>query len=71
MKVTQVKAKQLGKYFKVDYRLTPFREFWIGLNIEMEHQNVIKHNFHTLARIVLAHLEENPRYYYFLQKAGL
>jgi dolichyl-phosphate-mannose--protein O-mannosyl transferase len=71
MKVTQVKARALGKYFKIDYKKTPFREWWIGLNIEMEHSNIVNGNFHTLARIAMAHIEENPRYYYFLQKAGL
>ena len=71
MKITQVKARELSRYFRIDHKKTPFREFWIGLNIEMEHSDIIKNNKHTLARIVMAHLRENPRYYYFLLKAGL
>ena len=71
MKITQAKAKELSRYFNVDHKKIPFREFWIGLNVETEHSDVVKNNKHTLARITLAHLKENPRYYFFLKKAGL
>lgn len=71
MKITQKQAKTLAVYFKVDLKKTPFREYWIGLNEEMEHKDVVKDNKHAVARIVNAHIKENPRYYYWLKRAGL
>jgi hypothetical protein len=71
MEITKKKAQSLGKYFKIDYSKTPFMEFYNGLLIESEHADILKGNYHTLTRIVMAHLDEHPRYYYYLKKAGL
>lgn len=71
MKITLKKAKELGKIHKIDYKLTPFNEFLSGLKTEMEHLDIIKEDYDMLTKIVKAHLKENSRYYYFLQKAGL
>lgn len=68
MKITQKHARVLGKKNKINYKLTPFREWWIGLNIETEHSNITNGSISILAKIVMAHLEESPRYYYFLEK---
>ncbi len=64
-------AMALAKKFKVNLTKTPFSEFHYGLNTEYEHKDVIGDNKYILTRIVLAHLRENPRYYYYLKKAGL
>jgi hypothetical protein len=64
-------AKKLGKKFGVNYTKTPFREFVIGLKTELEHIDILAGNYEVLTKIVMAHLRENPRYYYFLEKAGL
>jgi hypothetical protein len=68
-------AKKLGKLFKINYRVVPFKEWKYGLNVELEHgSNIgkltnVTHNNHKLtAQIAMAHLIEDPRYYYFLKK---
>lgn len=71
MNVSMSKAKELGKKFKVDYTKTPFKEFYFGLKTELEHSDILNDNFDTLTKIVLAHLKEHPRYYFYLKKAGL
>ena len=68
MKITQKKSRELGKIFKIDYKKTPFREWWIGLNIETEHSNIFGNDMKILGKIVIAHLNEHPRYYKFLQE---
>jgi hypothetical protein len=42
-------------------------EFTMGLNVEMEHANVVQGNLKKLALLVLAHLKEAPDYYTKLQ----
>lgn len=71
MKVSIQKARELGKKFKVDYKKTPFTEFHFGLKTEVEHSDILNDNFDILTKIVLAHLKEHPRYYFYLKKAGL
>jgi hypothetical protein len=70
-KITKEQAKILAKFFKIDLKKTPFKEYLEGLNIEREHADVIHGDVYTLGLIVNAHLRENPRYYYYLKKAGL
>lgn len=71
MIISKKKAMTLAKKFKVDLAKTPFDEFHYGLCVEYEHKDVIGDNKYVLTRIVLAHLKETPRYYYYLKKAGL
>lgn len=71
MVLTKEVAMRLAKKFNVNLKKTPFAEFYYGLKTEMEHKDVIGDNKYVLTRIVKAHLEENPRYYYYLKKAGL
>ena len=65
MKITYIEAKKLSEYFKIDHEKTPFREFWAGLDMEMEYADIKNGNKYIIAQIVIAHLEENPRYYKF------
>ena len=80
-KINIDRAKELGKYFKINYNVVPFKEWHAGLNIELEHGsdiyrtskqnkivNITNNNEKITARIAIAHLLEDPRYYYYLQK---
>jgi hypothetical protein len=76
--ITQLQAKQLGKYYNIDFDVVPFKEWHTGLNIELEHgsklgrlTNVTKNTLKLTAKIALAHLIEDPRYYYYLKKANV
>jgi hypothetical protein len=71
MKITTAIAKKLGKKFNINYTKTPFKEFVLGLKTELEHIDILGGNYDLLTMIVMAHLRENPRYYFFLEKAGL
>lgn len=70
-KITKEQAKILANFFKINLKKTPFKEYLEGLNIELEHSDVIHGDMYTLGLIVNAHLREHPRYYYYLKKAGL
>ena len=49
------------------YTFNP-EEFHMGMNVEMEHQDVTKGNMVKTAKIAAAHLTEKPNYYTLLQK---
>jgi hypothetical protein len=71
-------AFKLAKKFNINLDVVPFTEWHIGLNIELEHGkkynkyskkynlNITNNNHKKTASIVIAHLLEDPRYYYFL-----
>jgi hypothetical protein len=73
-KITKEEAIKLGKLFKINFKVVPFKEFLFGLNVELEHgkvnklTNVSNNNSIITTKIALAHLEEDPRYYYHLNK---
>jgi hypothetical protein len=73
-KITKAKAIKLGQLFKINFKIVPFKEFLFGLNVELEHgkinkrTNVSNNNLLITTKIALAHLEEDPRYYYHLKK---
>lgn len=46
-------------------------EFYMGMKEEREHADITGGDLATAARIVLAHLKENPRYYTKMKAAGL
>ena len=70
-RITKEQAKILAKFFKINLKKTPFKEYIDGLNIELEHSDVIRGDIYTLGLIVNAHLREHPRYYFYLKKMGL
>jgi hypothetical protein len=43
-------------------------EFFLGMNAELEHQDVTHGNVVDTAKIAAAHLKENPKYYSLLIK---
>lgn len=60
-------AKALGDSFNVDWSKVDLEEFILGLGVESEHDDGGKLDVvdskTDLAKIVLAHLKENPKYY--------
>lgn len=65
-------AKSLGDDMSVNWEKIDFKEFRLGLNTETEHDDdgpldVVK-TAKDLAKIVLAHLRENPKYYTKLKR---
>ncbi len=72
---TKKDAVAYAQKFKVDLRVVPIEEFHAGLNIEREHTGIISKDTNVtgsdpnnVVKIALAHLIEDPRYYYHLQK---
>lgn len=75
VKITKEEAAKLGKKFKINYKVIPFTEWVFGLNVELEHgtqfgkvTNVTNNKLNATAMIAMAHLIEDPRYYYYLKK---
>lgn len=73
MKITKQIALKLAKEFNLNLVIIPFDEWKDGLNIELEHgkkvsklTNLTNDNLKMTAKIALAHLIEDPRYYKYL-----
>ena len=73
MKINKQKALQLAKDFNINLNIVPFDEWQEGLNIELEHgkqvsklTNLTNANLQITAKIAIAHLIEDPRYYKYL-----
>lgn len=70
-KFTMQEAVEIAKQLGIDFEKTAYtaEEFLDGLHIELEHglvdaeTNVTNDDGLTTAKIVLAHLKENTRYY--------
>lgn len=62
-------SKELAKkvYDKLGYDFD-FKEFYVGMNVEMEHKDVTKGDPILTAKIAAAHLHEVPNYYTLLMK---
>lgn len=52
---------------RMGYNFNPL-EFFLGMNTELEHQDVTHGNVVDTAKIAAAHLKENPKYYSLLIK---
>lgn len=73
--IRKTTAKQLFKKYNLDEDVVSLEEFHFGLNVELEHgkklsklTNVTNDNIDVTCKIVLAHLIEDPRYYYYLKQ---
>lgn len=66
-KISISDTRLLATMFNISLKETPLNEIRDGLNIEMEHKDVINGDTSTLVKIVKAHLKENPRYYLYLK----
>lgn len=74
MKINKTIANKLAKKFKLNLNTIPIDDWVFGLNVELEHGNKISHltnitknNLDMTAKIAIAHLIEDPRYYYYLK----
>jgi hypothetical protein len=73
MKITKTLAKKLAKEFNLNLDIVPIEEWIDGLKIELEHgkkvsklTNITNDDIYLTAKIALAHLIEDPRYYKYL-----
>ena len=63
MKISKAKARKLGNWMKIDWKKVKFKQFWLGVNIELEHAKTVNCHLPTVARIALDHIAEIPDYY--------
>jgi hypothetical protein len=68
------KAKQIGESLGIDWMKFDVEQFWMGLEVELEHgtidpkTNVTNDDFLLTGKIASAHLNEFPDYYTRLAK---
>lgn len=68
------KAKQIGNSLGIDWKKFGVEQFWMGLDVELEHgtrdpdTNVTNDDPLLTGKIALAHLKEFPDYYTRLKK---
>ena len=74
-KYTREEALSIGQELGIDFEEYDLEQFRMGLDVEMEHFDDLKtrvvQDYESLAKIALAHLDEDPEYYTKLLKAGL
>lgn len=63
--ISKEEAKRIYDYMEYDF---DFSEFVVGINVELEHQDVTEGSLLKTAMIAAAHLRENPKYYTLLKK---
>ena len=63
--ISNQEAKRIYDYMAYDF---DFNQFVIGMNVELEHQDVTDGSLVKTAMIAAAHLRENPKYYTLLKK---
>lgn len=67
-RVSKKQALRLYKILKLEKHNVDFEQFFRGVNVELEHQDVTKGNLIKTALIALAHIKEVPNYYSKLDK---
>ncbi len=63
MSVSPGEAIQVGNKLGVNWRQVSQVEFWQGVNIELEHESIVKGDLELAGIIALDHLKEMPDYY--------
>ncbi len=63
--ISKEDAKRIYDYMEYDF---DFNQFYIGMNVELEHQDVTDGSLSKTAMIAAAHLREIPNYYTLLKK---
>jgi hypothetical protein len=61
-------ALKLAQKFNINLDVVNLEQWEYGLNVELEHNDITHHNKNITSKIVVAHLKEDPFYYYRLQK---
>lgn len=69
MKSGEALCKQLGDSLGINWKKYDLDEFCDGMFEEQEHKDVVDGDDRKIARIVLEHLDEDPRYYSHLKRA--
>ena len=75
MKVSLEKARRIGERLGLNWKKINLIQFALGMREEFEHgkkdpqTNVTNDNWITTAKIALAHLKEDPKYYTKLKLA--
>jgi hypothetical protein len=74
-KINKLNAEKLAKKYKINLEIIPFDEWKFGLEVELEHgkkisklTNITHDNLDLTAKIAIAHLIEDPRYYKYLKQ---
>ena len=73
-KFSLTRTRQLAVMHNIDLAIVPLDEFKDGLDIEREHLPYLTKHLpkskleDAVVEIALAHLEEDPRYYFYLKK---
>jgi len=74
MIIDKITANNLAKKYNINLNVVNFDEWVTGLNIELEHgsrnsqlTNITNDDADMTAKIAIAHLLQDPRYYYFLK----
>jgi len=74
-KISKINAEKLAKKYKINLDIIPFDEWKFGLEVELEHgkkisaiTNITNDNLDLTAKIAIAHLIEDPRYYKYLKQ---
>lgn len=71
---TKQDAKRIGERLGIDWSKFDVKQFWMGINVELEHgtvdpeTNVTDDNDIITGKIALAHLNEFSDYYTRLEK---
>lgn len=72
--ITNRQALKMAKRFHIDLGVVHLHQFKQGLNTELEHgsklgkiTNITNDDLDKTARIVIAHLKEDPQYYMYLK----
>jgi len=76
MKFTKTDALRVGNRLKIDWKKIPFEQFYIGINVELEHglkfkkygTNVTNDNPLMTGKIALIHIIEVKNYYTKLKR---
>lgn len=63
--ISKEEVKRIYDYMGYDF---DFQQFYIGMNVELEHQDVTDGSLSKTAMIAAAHLKEVPNYYTLLKK---
>jgi len=66
--IDKKEALKLAKKFKINLDVVDLDQWNYGLNVELEHSNITHNDANITSKIVIAHLEEDPYYYYRLIK---
>lgn len=61
------KEEARNVYKKLNYNFD-FKQFFVGMNVELEHMDITNGDLIKTAKIVAAHLNEVPKYYTLLKK---